>query len=362
MSDKRDHDHLLSAAECADRLGLTVRALRVYEDRGLIAPRRTEKNWRLYGGAEIARLTEILALKRLGLSLTRITILLAGAAPDLGQTLTIQQSALIDLRDRVEHSLSLIGAALEKIGSGEAVSINELTTLAKETRMTDLSPDAVEWRRYEQSRPRREVPFDPEKHGALVGDFQLDNGDVLTIRLRENGLSAQLAGQSAVDIYPEADDAFFYRVVTAQLTFERDESGRPVRVVLHQHGHALTARRIEETTARALADGLEKRVKEKIPFPNSETLLRRIIAEHQRGMPDYEAMIAPLAALAQQQIKMIKAEFDRLGPLQSLTFKGVMQDGGWDVYDARFEKGTLECGFTLAADGKFSGIYFRPGL
>lgn len=286
MSDKRDHDHLLSAAECADRLGLTVRALRVYEDRGLIAPRRT----------------------------------------------------------------------------GEAVSINELTTLAKETRMTDLSPDAVEWRRYEQSRPRREVPFDPEKHGALVGDFQLDNGDVLTIRLRENGLSAQLAGQSAVDIYPEADDAFFYRVVTAQLTFERDESGRPVRVVLHQHGHALTAKRIEETTARALADGLEKRVKEKIPFPNSETLLRRIIAEHQRGTPDYEAMIAPLAALAQEQIKMIKAEFDRLGPLQSLTFKGVMQDGGWDVYDARFEKGTLECGFTLAADGKFSGIYFRPGL
>ncbi|OCP38248.1 MerR family transcriptional regulator [Ensifer sp. LC163] len=152
MSDKRNHDPLLSAAECADRLGLTVRALRVYEDRGLIAPRRTEKNWRLYGGAEIARLTEILALKRLGLSLTRITILLAGAAPDLGQTLTIQQSALVDLRDRVEHSLSLIGAALQKISSGQAVSINELITLAKETKMTDLSPDTVAWRRYSAAR------------------------------------------------------------------------------------------------------------------------------------------------------------------------------------------------------------------
>ncbi|MGH6808849.1 MAG: MerR family transcriptional regulator [Ensifer adhaerens] len=317
-----NQDELLSAAECAERLGLTIRALRVYEDRGLITPRRTEKNWRLYGAADIARLTEILALKRLGLSLTRITELLAGTAPDLGKTLAVQQSALSGLRDRVEHSLSLIGAALQKIGNGDAVSINELTALAKETRMTDLSPDAVEWRRYEQTRPRREICFDLEKHGALVGHFQFENGDVLTIRSRENGLSAQLSGQSAVDIYPEAGDAFFYRVVPAQLTFERDDSGRAASVVLHQHGCELTAKRIDETKARAVADGLEKRMKEKIPLPSSETLLCRIISEHQCGTPDYEAMIAPLAALARQQAPLIKADFDRLGPLQSLTFRG----------------------------------------
>lgn len=155
-----NQNELLSAAECAGRLGLTIRALRVYEDRGLIAPRRTEKNWRLYGAADIERLTEILALKRLGLSLTRITELLAGTAPDLGQTLAVQQSALSDLRDRVEHGLSLIGAALAKIAEGDAVSINELIALAKETGMTDLSPDAAALRRYEQA--RREVPFDPE--------------------------------------------------------------------------------------------------------------------------------------------------------------------------------------------------------
>ncbi|WDZ79032.1 transcriptional regulator [Ensifer adhaerens] len=256
----------------------------------------------------------------------------------------------------------MIGAALQKINKGDAVSINELITLAKATGMTDLSPDAVAWRRYEQTRPRHEIPFDPEKHGALVGAFQLDNGDVLTVRLRENVLSAQMAGQSAVDIYPEARDAFFYRVVDAQLTFERDGAGCAASVVLHQHGHELTAKRIDETTAQALADGLEKRVKEKIPFPNSEHLLRRIISEHQRGMPDYEAMIAPLAELARQQAQAIKADFERLGPLQSLTFKGVLSDGGWDVYDVRFAEGALGCGFTLAANGKFSGIYFRPAL
>lgn len=361
MSDKRNHDHLLTAAECAERLGLTVRALRVYEDRGLISPRRTDKNWRLYGGAEIARLTEILALKRLGLSLTRITILLAGTAPDLGQTLAVQQSALVDLRDRVEHSLSLIGAALKKISSGEAVSINELITLAKETRMTDLSPDTVAWRRYEQARPRAEVRFDPEKHVSVVGDFQFDTGDVLSITRREGGLTAQLTGQNAVEIYPEADDLFFYRVVQAQLSFTRNDRGGVESVVLHQGGYEQTARRIDQTKARAVADDLEKRVKDKIPFPDSEVLLRRIIAEHRRGEPDYDAMMPALAAVAQEQAPIVKAELDRLGALRSVAFKGVLQEGS-DVYDVRFEKGILECGLTLAPDGKLSGIYFRPGL
>ncbi|QHG68546.1 MerR family transcriptional regulator [Ensifer adhaerens] len=161
-----NHNELLSAAECADRLGLTIRALKVYEDRGLITPRRTEKKWRLYGAVEIARLTEIMALRRLGLSLTRITEMLAGTAPALGQTLAVQQSAFLDLRDRVEHSLSLIDAALQKIERGDALSIDELLMLARKTEMTGLSPDAVAWNRYELTPPRREVSFVPENGWA----------------------------------------------------------------------------------------------------------------------------------------------------------------------------------------------------
>ena len=80
MTNHVDQHFWLSAAECAKRIGITVRALRIYERHGLIAPRRTEKNWRLYGTDEIVRLTEVLALKRLGLSLSRITALLSGHA------------------------------------------------------------------------------------------------------------------------------------------------------------------------------------------------------------------------------------------------------------------------------------------
>ena len=40
----------------------------MYERHGLIKPKRTGKDWRLYGANEMTRLNEVLALKTLGLS------------------------------------------------------------------------------------------------------------------------------------------------------------------------------------------------------------------------------------------------------------------------------------------------------
>jgi len=46
----------LSAADCASRTGLTVRALRVYEEFGLIAPRRSAGGWRQDGPRDLVKL------------------------------------------------------------------------------------------------------------------------------------------------------------------------------------------------------------------------------------------------------------------------------------------------------------------
>ena len=59
----------LSPLETARRLGVSVKALRVYEDKGLVEPVRTQAGWRAYGPEQMARLHQILALKRLGLPL-----------------------------------------------------------------------------------------------------------------------------------------------------------------------------------------------------------------------------------------------------------------------------------------------------
>ncbi|MBB3915392.1 MerR family transcriptional regulator [Rhizobium fabae] len=358
MNERMNDNLWLTAAECAERIGLTVKALRLYEKRGLINPRRTGKTWRLYGVEDITRLNEILALKRLGLSLARITELLAGQATDLDRTLVMQQTQLLSLRSRVEDSLSRINALRQRIAAGEPISINELVSIAKETSMNDQSADAVAWRRYEQARPRTEGEIAPELHDHYLGAYLFDWGSSITIARREGGLTAQVLGQEAIDIYPEKEDEFFYRVVTAQISFHRGQDGRVDSLVLHQDGYEQLAPRIDVAEAARLAADLENRTKNRRPVDNSEVLLRSVIAEHQSGEVDYDRMVPALADAGREQVSMIRADLERAGALRSISFKGVSSDG-WDVYDVAFENAVMEWRFALAADGRFSGLFFR---
>lgn len=66
----------LTIGEVARRFGVTLRALRFYEDRGLLSPER-EGTARFYAPDQVERLQLILKGKRLGFTLTEIRELLA---------------------------------------------------------------------------------------------------------------------------------------------------------------------------------------------------------------------------------------------------------------------------------------------
>ena len=87
-----DPSEWLSAADCACRAGLTVRALRVYEECGLIAPRRSAGGWRQYGPDDLVKLNMIALLKTAGLSLEQIREVTSRDAgePTLQQILAVQ--------------------------------------------------------------------------------------------------------------------------------------------------------------------------------------------------------------------------------------------------------------------------------
>ncbi|HWA92462.1 MAG TPA: MerR family transcriptional regulator [Rhizomicrobium sp.] len=125
----------LSPAETARRLGLSIKALRLYEARGLIKPLRTTADWRTYGPEEIARLHQIVALKRLGLTLAAIAGLLEGGAA-LDQVLDLQERVLVREGARVAKALATVRAARGKLAAGSTLSIEDLTTLTRETTMT----------------------------------------------------------------------------------------------------------------------------------------------------------------------------------------------------------------------------------
>lgn len=66
-----EEDRFLTVTELARELGVTARALRLYEDKNLITPRRVA-NTRVYTHRERARMILILRGKRLGFSLREI--------------------------------------------------------------------------------------------------------------------------------------------------------------------------------------------------------------------------------------------------------------------------------------------------
>jgi cob(I)alamin adenosyltransferase len=88
--------------ELAKETGVSVRALRLYDERGLLPPtERSEAGYRLYSEKDVRRLYRLLALRRLGLSLEAAGGLLEGGA---GLEETLRRQA-----DHVEQQLSVLG-------------------------------------------------------------------------------------------------------------------------------------------------------------------------------------------------------------------------------------------------------------
>src|SRR5437868_12459361 len=86
-------DDSLDIRDVAKRTGLTSRALRFYEARGLLKPLRTYSGRRLYGRGDFERIQQILALKRAGLSLAQIAKLTRGNRLDPGAPIDAQLEA-----------------------------------------------------------------------------------------------------------------------------------------------------------------------------------------------------------------------------------------------------------------------------
>jgi MerR family transcriptional regulator, thiopeptide resistance regulator len=136
-------DSHLSPAETAKRFGISIKALRLYEKHGLLKPLRTANGstgaaWRVYGSDQVARLHQILALKRLGLSLGQIGELLVGEDA-LDPILAVQERVLAKDSERITRALTLIRKARTKLASGDILSIDDLATLTQETVMTKQS-------------------------------------------------------------------------------------------------------------------------------------------------------------------------------------------------------------------------------
>lgn len=200
MGEKFEH---LSPVDAARRLGVTVKALRLYEARGLVRPLRTASGWRAYGPEAMTRLHQVLALKRLGLPLARIAELLKSRDVGLDAVLALQERALADDRVRLDRALALVRAARRRLADGEVLSIDDLTTLSKETTMSEPLNDKIWGEVFEPLTQKHFTPDDMEKlkHRQFTAADQMDVGQ------RWTDITAEATGMMERGVDPASDAA-----------------------------------------------------------------------------------------------------------------------------------------------------------
>lgn len=171
----------LDIRDVARRTGLTSRALRFYEARGLVTPLRTHSGRRLYGAAELEQLNRVLALKRAGLTLAQIERLTRGRSVPLAALIDAQLAVIAERTAELAEARALLLSVKSRIDRGEPVDAETFCSLIRHEELTMskqqwdkvsdqyLSPEAKA--DFAASQPKTPADFDQAAYSAKWADL-----------------------------------------------------------------------------------------------------------------------------------------------------------------------------------------------
>jgi DNA-binding transcriptional MerR regulator len=344
------NDDSLTAAECSTRTGLTVRALRVYEEYGLVAPRRSAGGWRLYGETELIRLNTISVLKAAGLSLAEIKAMTNACAfgPPLQDILNIQLEALQRRRAEIEYGQAIVEAALITLNNHESLAIDKLCNLIRSIDMSEpVAPTATD-------NDHAMVTVDAATLERYAGHYQLSENSIINITTDGTRLYSRPLGWEPYELTPQSPTEYYSAKANATLTFMPDENGNITSLTFHSGDFTMTAMRIDSTLAQSIRHTLTERIQNQTPVPGSEAALRRMLDGIACNQPNYNEMNAAFASLMRKALPQFHAGAIYLGSIQSIEFKGV-GNRGWDVYEVKRERGTSRWRIAYESSGIITG-------
>jgi DNA-binding transcriptional MerR regulator len=110
-------------AEAAKTLRISIKALRHYEKRGLLRPKRTQAGWRLYEPEELDRLSRILALKGMGFELSQIAGLLDAPPEAMAAALAAQELKLKGDAKTINEALDAVRDARRRLAPAVTLAL-----------------------------------------------------------------------------------------------------------------------------------------------------------------------------------------------------------------------------------------------
>lgn len=341
----------LTAAECALRTGLTVRALRVYENYGLITPGRSAAGWRRYGAQELLKLNEIGLLKVLGLTLNQIRDLTQRpSSPTLRQLLALQLETLKHRSAEVERGLAIATTALQQLQTGRSLSVEDLCSLIRSFEMTTSTAHAAIPAADEQVTP------DASALDRFVGHYFRNCAlGVSTITRKDTRLILQPIGQPALELEQTGEADFALSMFDLVLRFEQIEEGAAKLLVIWHRGAAVRLKRTDAETAAAIKQTIADRIKDQFPTPGSQEALRQMLDAGRAGNPNYDLMSPDFAQVARAQLPYWRIVGQYLGAIVSIEFLRISNQG-WDIYQVQHENDVHRYRIVLGDDGKVYGF------
>lgn len=140
---------LLTVRAAAERLGVTPRTLKYYEERGLVMPERSEGRYRLYDEKDLERFERVLKLRALGFSLHGIIEMLkrpletteSGKARFSKESLADIQTGLQQQLDCIDQRIASVRRELKEAQALRAELRLDLDYV--EARLSGVSADSL---------------------------------------------------------------------------------------------------------------------------------------------------------------------------------------------------------------------------
>jgi DNA-binding transcriptional MerR regulator len=341
----------LTAAECALRTGLTVRALRVYENYGLITPGRSASGWRRYGAQELIKLNEIGLLKVLGLTLNQIRDLTRRPSSlMLRQLLELQLESWRRRREEAERGQTVAEAALRQLRAGRSLSIEALCSLIRSFEMTPSTGEAP------ISDADEEVAPDASILDRYVGYYFRNRAlGVSTFTRKDAKLVLEPIGQPALELEQTGEADFAIPKFDLVLHFEQIEGCAAKWLSVWHRGTALRLARTDAQTAEAIKQTIADRIRDRVPAPGGQEALRQMLDAGRAGNPNYGQMSPEFAQVVRGQMPYWQIVGQYFGAIESIQFLRVSNQG-WDIYKVQHENDVHQYRIAMGDDGKVYGF------
>ncbi len=133
------------------------------------------------------------------------------------------------------HKVKGYGVAVMTNADRGGALANELSRRIQVAYEWDTFAEPVP-RGYAPAVERTEITVAEEILATYVGDYELSEELTLVITLENGGLFVEPTGQGKFPLFAESETEFFVRVMNAQISFTKDDTGEVTGLVLHMDG------------------------------------------------------------------------------------------------------------------------------